>query len=341
MIISWLYSCSMKFKAWLKKFIAGLAIGTGAAIPGVSGAAVAVIFRVYEDILAAVNNFRKKFGWALTVLIPILLGIAVAVVACIILFSYAFEHLMFVLISVFAGFLIGSFPGITDEVKGEKLNKQNVLFLSLGIIFVAMLGVLSVILGLNNFGPAEAFLTMPWWLYLILIPVGAIAAVALVVPGLSGSFFLLLLGFYRPLVDYTVLWVKEILGLGTTQSFAHVLSLIGMIGCFAIGCLIGVVFIARLMNLLLKKYRTQTFFTIIGFVLGSIVILYFNYDIFNYYRVWIDPTLGDTFNIHPLMPFYIEMIVAFVALVGTAFLSNLLIKAQRKQQLEIKQDVRE
>jgi putative membrane protein len=331
----------MKIKAWFRKFVAGLAIGVGAAIPGVSGAAIAVILRVYEDIIAAVNNFRRKFGWALTVLIPILLGIAIAVVICIITFSYAFEHLMFVLICAFAGFLIGSFPGITDEVKGEKLNKKNALFIVIGIIFVAMLGVLSVILGLNNFGPAEAFLTMPWWLYLVLIPVGAIAAVALIVPGLSGSFLLLLLGFYRPLVDYTVLWTKEILGLGVTQSFTHVLSLLGMLGCFAIGCLLGVIFIAKLMNLLLEKYRTRTFFTIIGFVLGSIVILFFNYDIFNYYRVWIDPTLGDTYNIHPLMPFYFEMLIALVVLVGTAILSYLLIKAQRKHQLEVEQEVRE
>jgi putative membrane protein len=81
----------MKIKEWFRKLVAGLAIGAGAAIPGVSGAAIAVIFHVYEDIIGAVNNFRKRFGWAIKVLIPILLGIIIAVVACIIIFSYAFE----------------------------------------------------------------------------------------------------------------------------------------------------------------------------------------------------------------------------------------------------------
>ena len=109
----------MKIKEWFRKLVAGLAIGAGAAIPGVSGAAIAVIFHVYEDIIGAVNNFRKKFGWAIKVLIPILLGVLIAVAICIVVFSYAFEYMMFVLICVFAGFLIGSFPGITDEVKGE------------------------------------------------------------------------------------------------------------------------------------------------------------------------------------------------------------------------------
>ena len=71
-----------------------MGIGTGAAIPGVSGAAIAVIFRVYEDIIGAVNNFRKKFGYSILVLLPILLGIVLAVIPCIYLFSLAFEHLM-------------------------------------------------------------------------------------------------------------------------------------------------------------------------------------------------------------------------------------------------------
>ena len=103
----------MKF---IKRLLAGMGIGTGAAIPGVSGAAIAVIFHVYEDIIDAVNNFRKKFGYSIKVLIPILIGIVLAVIPCIYLFSLAFEHMMFVLLSVFAGFLLGSLPGITDEV---------------------------------------------------------------------------------------------------------------------------------------------------------------------------------------------------------------------------------
>ena len=119
----------MKF---LKRLLAGMGIGVGAAIPGVSGAAIAVIFRVYEDIIDAVNNFRKKFGHAILVLIPILLGVALAVIPCIYLFSLAFEHLMFVLICIFAGFLIGSFPSITEKVKGIKPNKLQIALIITG-----------------------------------------------------------------------------------------------------------------------------------------------------------------------------------------------------------------
>ena len=319
----------MKIKEWFRKLVAGLAIGAGAAIPGVSGAAIAVIFHVYEDIIAAVNNFRKKFDWAIKVLIPILLGIIIAVVACIIIFSYAFEYLMFVLICVFAGFLLGSFPGITDEVKGTKITKKYGLLIALGAVFVIVLGVLNVIIGLNGFTVDNLFNPQPvWWLYLLLIPVGAIAAVALTVPGLSGSLILLILGFYRPLVDNVKDWASEMLKHG---DFTHTGALFGVLGCFAVGCLIGVVVVSKIMNILLKKWRKETFFAIIGFIAGSIFVLFFNSNIVNYYRVWMDINLGDALKIHPVLPMWLEMIIGFAALALCAFLSYRLVVAQRKR----------
>ena len=328
----------MKVKEWFRQFIAGMAIGAGAAIPGVSGAAIAVIFHVYEDIIGAVNNFRKKFGWAIKVLIPILLGIVIAVVACIIIFSYAFEYLMFVLICVFAGFLLGSFPGITDEVKGEKITKKYALLIGAGALFVIALGVLNVIAGLNHFSVGDLFLPQPvWWLYLLLIPVGAVAAVALTVPGLSGSLILLILGFYRPLVDNAKGWAKELL----TGNFEHTLPLLGVLGCFAIGCLIGVVVVSKIMNVLLKKWRKETFFAIIGFISGSIVVLFANSNIVDYYQTWANPAYGDDpkVNIHPILPMWLEIIIGILALAVCAFLSYRLVVAQRKRAaLEVNED---
>ena len=316
----------MKIKEWFKRLVAGMAIGTGAAIPGVSGAAIAVIFRVYEDIIAAVNNFRKKFGWAITVLIPILIGIIIAVSVCIVLFHLAFRHLMFVLMCVFAGFLLGSFPGITDEVKKEKIDINNALFIAVGSLFVIALGIASVVFGLNGSPVSELFKDpIQWWLYLILIPVGAIAAVALTVPGLSGSLILLIIGFYRPLVDSVETWAKAILLSG---DFSHVLPLLGVIGCFAIGCLIGVVLVSKIMNILLKKWRIETFFVIIGFISGSVFVLFFNLEIYNYYCAWAGQNIE---NIEQIMPMWLEMIIGFAVLAICAFGSYRLVVAQRKK----------
>ena len=329
----------MKVKEWFRKLVAGLAIGAGAAIPGVSGAAIAVIFHVYEDIIGAVNNFRKRFGWAIKVLIPILLGILIAVCICIVVFSYAFEYLMFVLICVFAGFLIGSFPGITDEVKGEKITKKNALLIGAGALFVIILGVLNIIAGLNHFSVGDLFQPQPvWWLYLLLIPVGAVAAVALTVPGLSGSLILLILGFYRPLVDNVKDWASEMLKQG---DFSHTGALFGVLGCFAIGCLIGVVLVSKIMNILLRKCRKETFFVIIGFIAGSILVLFANSNIVDYYQTWANPAYGEDpkVNIHPVLPMWLEIIIGVVVLALCAFLSYRLVVAQRKRaELENKEN---
>ena len=315
----------MKVKEWFRRLVAGMAIGTGAAIPGVSGAAIAVIFRVYEDIINAVNNFRKKFGWAITVLIPILIGVLIAVAVCIVLFHLAFRHLMFVLMCLFAGFLIGSFPGITDEVKGEKLDLQRILFIAVGALFVIALGVASVVAGLYGTPVSSLFMDpIPWYLYIILIPVGAVAAVALTVPGLSGSLILLIIGFYRPLVDNAEGWAKATL----TGDFSHTLPLLGVIGCFGIGCLIGVVLVSKIMNILLKKWRIETFFTIIGFIGGSLVVLFFNLEIFNYYCSWAGEEIA---NVQQIMPMWLEIIIGFIVLAVCAFSSYQLVIVQRKK----------
>ena len=320
----------MKF---LKRLLAGMGIGVGAAIPGVSGAAIAVIFRVYEDIIDAVNNFRKKFGYSILVLIPILLGIVLAVIPCIYLFSLAFEHLMFVLICIFAGFLIGSFPSITEKVKGIKPNKLQIALIITGALFVIALGVLSVAFGDKiNIGGLFVNIYSNWWLYLVLIPVGVLAAVALTVPGLSGSLILLVIGFYRPLVDSAKGWGSMCIH----GDWSMIGPLLGVIGCFGLGCLIGVVLVSKVMTLLLKKFRDNTFFTIIGFIAGSIAVLFFNYQIFNYYLHWAGRTTLEVIN--PVLPMWLEMLIGFVVLGACAVGSYMLVRLERKNRKPIEQE---
>ena len=319
----------MKF---LKRLLAGMGIGVGAAIPGVSGAAIAVIFRVYEDIIGAVNTFRKKFGHAILVLLPILLGIVLAVIPCIYLFSLAFEHLMFVLICIFAGFLIGSFPSITEKVKGIKPNKLQIALIITGALFVIALGVLSVAFG-DKLNIQNLFdnINKNWWLYIVLVPVGVAAAVALTVPGLSGSLILLVIGFYRPLIDSVKGWASLCLH----GNWSMIGPLLGVIACFGLGCLIGVVLVSKVMSLLLKKFRDNTFFTIIGFIGGSIGVLFFNYQIFNYYQYWAG-IQNPNVIINPVLPMWLEMLIGFLVLVACAAGSYMLMRLERKNRKETK-----
>lgn len=308
----------MKVKDWFKTLLSGMAIGFGAAVPGVSGGTIAVIFGVFEKIVWAVSNIFKHFKEAFRVLLPTLIGVVLALIPTIYLMDKALYGFVFGVVCIFAGFIIGSIPGITDEVKGVKPRYSHIIALVVALLIAVGLGVASVLskADLSTYFYGDT----PIWLYFVLIPVGFVASIALVVPGLSGSMILLLMGFYTPLINYTTDTIKDCLQNNNWSNFG---SLIGMLFCFAVGVIIGFFLISKLMHYLLRKYHDITFFAIIGFVVGSVVALFFNYEIYTYYQVWAAGT-------YIYMPLYIEIPIGVVLLIGTMIGSYLLVRYERK-----------
>ena len=312
----------MKIKQWFKTFFSGMAIGFGSAVPGVSGGTIAVIFGVYEKIVWAVSNIFKAFKEAFRALLPTLLGVVLALIPTIYLMDKALYGFVFGVICIFAGFIIGSIPGIKDEVKDVKPCYKHIIALIVALLIAVGLGVGSVLAKADV--SSYFYGDTPWWFYLVLIPVGFIASVALVVPGLSGSMILLLMGFYHPLVSFTTDTIKAAIKEGNWSNFG---SLIGLLGCFAIGVIIGFFIISKIMHYLLNKHHDMTFFAIIGFVIGSVVALFFNNEIYQYYQVWAS-------NTYVWMPLYIEIPIGVVLLIGATVGSYMLVRFKRKKQLE-------
>lgn len=315
----------MKVKEWFKNLLAGMGIGVGAAIPGVSGAAIAVIFKVYEKIIWAVNNFRKNFKTAFAILLPVLLGCIIAVIPCVWLFDKALESYFFGLICVFAGFLIGSFTGVTEEVKGVEIKPRHMVLLAIGVAFVIGMGIASALTG-ESINIQGTFESMPWWFYIIIVLVGIVAAVALTVPGLSGSLILLILGFYKPLVSNTVDWTKQAL---IGHDWSNFPKLLGMLGCFAVGVLIGVILVSKLMKVLLAKWHDETYFAIIGFVGASIAVLFFNWNAIQYYQSWSGMAVE---GVNPVLPMWVEMLIGGISAIFCAIGAFLLTKLSQKSQ---------
>lgn len=307
----------MSVKEWFKALLAGMGIGVGSAIPGVSGGTIAIILKVYEKILWAISNIFKEFKRAVIYLLPVLLGVVLAVIPTIYLMDKALVGFLFGVICLFAGFIVGSIPGITDEVKGQPVKKSYIVALVISLLIAVGLGIASVVAEAD----VSAQLVNPqWWMYIVLVPVGTVASAALVVPGLSGSMLLLLLGFYQPLIETTVDTAKSCLQ-GDWSGFPQQL---GILACFAVGVIIGFYFISKLMHYLLSKYRNATFYSIIGFVIGSTIALFFNFEIYAYYQLW-------AMNLYIYMPFYIEIPIGIVLLIGGAIASYMLIRYKRKQ----------
>lgn len=271
-----------KTKESLFDVIKGFFIGTAILIPGVSAATIALVTKVYDKIITNIASLFKKFWPSFKTLIPVGIGVAIAIVSMWIPLHLATEHILFAIVCLFAGSMIGSVPDVASNVEFTKLKKRHYLYLLLAIGVGMSLGILSYHLNIDIstlFKP-----TISWKLYLIIIPIGFLGAAGITVPGISGSMLLLVLGFYKP-----------ILGL-VEQVKTNARQVIGVLGCMAVGVILGMIFFSILMKQLFKKAHDATYVWIIGFVVGSIFSLFYNHDIMNYYFtkgiVWWEGLLG-------------------------------------------------
>lgn len=306
---------AVKSKSFFKKLLSGAAIGIASAIPGVSGGTIAVMLNVYDSIIFSISNLFKQFKKSFLYLLPIFLGIVLALIPCIYLFDKAFEGFVFGIVCLFAGLIIGSFPSLVKEIKTTKIKVSYIIIFILTLIFALSLGILSATLG-DKINISEQFNSPDWWFYIVLIPVGALAATALVIPGISGSMFLLVLGFYKPLLNIVNETAKEIFN----GNWSHFSTAISIISCFALGIIIGFFTIAKIMSFFLKNFKTATFFGILGFIVGSTLTLFFNYEIIEYYKNWANGK-------YVFMPMWVEILLGSLLLilgsVSSYFLSNM------------------
>lgn len=243
-------------KIGLINFIKGFILGIANVIPGVSGGTMAVSMGLYELILSSIGNFFKDIKGNFIKLLPIILGILVAIVSTSKLVTYALTNYKAQTLCLFIGLIFGGVSLIMRKIKG-KGSKTNYLIFFVIFFFVISLNFLKT--GLIEI----SFANMGIIDYLLLLLMGFIASSAMVIPGISGSFILMVLGYYDKII-YTVSTITDFSKLGS-----NLLILVP----FGIGVIIGIVFMAKLITNLIKKYETKTYFAIMGFVLSSVVVL--------------------------------------------------------------------
>ena len=243
-------------KVGLINFIKGFILGIANVIPGVSGGTMAVSMGLYELILSSIGNFFKDIKGNSIKLLPIILGILVAIVSTSKLVTYALTNYKAQTLCLFIGLIFGGVSLIMKKIKG-KGSKINYLIFFIVFFFVISLNFLKtglIEISFTNMGIID---------YLLLLVMGFIASSAMVIPGISGSFILMVLGYYDKII-YTISTITDFSKLGS-----NLLILVP----FGIGVIIGIVFMAKLITNLIKKYETKTYFAIMGFVLSSVVVL--------------------------------------------------------------------
>lgn len=239
-------------------FIKGIVLGVAFVIPGVSGGTLAVLMGIYEELIEAASNFYKSiadFKKYIMYLLPIGLGIIFSVAVFAKLIKFGLDKAPIITILIFLGMIIGGIPALVRNVKGTKTNLKDMTLMLVGLIIVISM----LIFHKSNSNVVLTNMSITGYITLFLV--GAIAAVTMVVPGISGSFTLMLIGYYEPILNL----VNDI------TSFKNLGPNLILIFTFMLGVFIGIIFISKIIEWCLKHYKRETYYAIIGFVLSSII----------------------------------------------------------------------
>lgn len=225
----------------------GIAIGAGAILPGISSGVLCVIFGIYEKLLDSVLNFFQDVKKNFLFLLPILIGVFGGVVLFGNLLNYFFYGYPLQIKSIFIGLILGSIPSLVKEAnKKERFEKKNLIFfvitLSIGIGTVFLEKYLDIS-SLSSFN----------FPYLVLA--GFMMSIGIIVPGVSSTITLMLLGVYSLYLNsVSILYLPVLIPMG-------------------IGVIIGSIIFMKITKYLLDHHYSKTFFSIIGFTIGSIFVL--------------------------------------------------------------------
>jgi len=244
----------------IKSIFIGILIGIANIIPGVSGGTLALSLGVYEDIIYAVNHIIKEFKKSMKILIPLGIG-AVLAILCL---SKVIEHCFNVYpnntTAVFVGLIIGALPMLFKKVKGSKIDFRNIICFIVGLL---------VILGVAFLGEAQDSNVFPSTNLVIILLVGIIASATMIIPGVSGSMILALMGFYMPILNTINTLVEKLLALDIFNAWNEIFILT----FFGIGVIIGIIVLARIIEIMFNKFKIPTFYAIIGIIVASPVAL--------------------------------------------------------------------
>lgn len=237
----------------------GFGMGTSDLIPGVSGGTIALLLGIYDDFISSVSGlFSKRFWPSFKFLLPILLGMGLAIALLSNLFSYLLSYHEIPTMFFFTGLIIGIIPYLlkTSNFK-QTFKTKHYLMILIGIIILVIITLLN-----NGDKHSGETLTLSFGLIIKYFIAGMFASSAMLLPGISGSFMLLVFGAYG-----TVMFsISELVKLNFTA--LPILIIVGL------GILTGFMLSSRMIQYFLHHHTTMTFALIIGFIIGSIYAVF-------------------------------------------------------------------
>jgi putative membrane protein len=241
----------------IKLMVKGGIIGIAFVIPGVSGGTLAVVLGIYQDLIEAISNFftnsekRKTYFWFL---FKVLLGAAAIALLFILVMDFLLTYYEIYTYLFFIGAIAGSIPAIYRTHPDMKLTVASVITFILAIALI-------VVIELSFSKPASDAVKLSSFSFdlgngVMLLVSGMLAGGSMIVPGISGSFILVLLGQYHVVIR-----------IFKTVDYVPIIF-------FLFGILLGIWVFAKIIDILLKRYPKETFYFILGLVIASLFSIF-------------------------------------------------------------------
>ncbi|HNW87759.1 MAG TPA: DUF368 domain-containing protein [Candidatus Limiplasma sp.] len=251
----------------LNQVLRGVVIGIANIIPGVSGGTMMVSMGIYDTLIHCITHLFSEFKQSVKTLWPYLVGMLIGIFALASVLTYCFTHFPLPTSTTFIGLILGGLAPLIHKIDRKRINSLAVL------IFIAFFALI-IVMALSNPANVDGRVNVTAGEMLILLVMGMIASATMLIPGVSGSMVLMLLGYYRPVLASVNDFKDGLLGGNMALAAQQLLILIP----FGIGVLLGIYFVAQLIEVLIRRWPTYTYCGVLGLVVASPIAILLRTD---------------------------------------------------------------
>ena len=261
----------------IKNILKGIVIGIANIIPGVSGGTMMVSMGIYDKLIHCITHLFKEFKKSLLFLIPIVIGMGIAIIGSAFGLEVLFEKVPVQTNLLFIGLIIGGLPAVWKNVRKSKIKIGHI---------IAFLVFFVVVAGLAIMGEKEgnaADLSFNFINSIKLLGVGVVASATMVIPGVSGSMMLMLMGYYEPILGAITDFISAL----TAFDMPGILQGCCILIPFGIGVVVGIFAIAKLVEIIFAKFPLYAYWAIIGLIIASpvAIVAMGNFSVINPFNI--------------------------------------------------------
>lgn len=247
----------------VKNIIKGIVIGSASLLPGVSGGTMAVSMGIYDKVIHAINHLLTDTKNSVKFLMPILFGVGISMLGSVFGIDYLFTKFPVEFNLLFTGLILGGLPAI---YKKANEGRKGWMPIGIGVLFGLAI---TIFVWCGETKTTGVILTLELTQMVLLFLIGILAAATLIIPGVSGSMLLLLLGYYQPMLEK----IKNCISGVMTGNWNLVGESAFILLPFGVGIALGILALAKLVDYIFENYPVYAYWCILGLIGSSPIVM--------------------------------------------------------------------